>query len=675
MAAASNTIIESIGVYLPPSAVSTAELLRGCRQEIRFPLEQFTGIASRRMAGESEFAIHLAANAVGQCLKMSSHAPQDVDLLICAHIAHYDAPNRVTYEPGAAVTIKKQFGLDNALAFDLNNACAGMFTALYLVDGLIRAGLVRCGMVVSGEYITHLTKTAQEEITGFMDPQLACLTLGDAGAAVILEPSPDRRVGFQAFDLLTLGKYSSLCIAKPSAGEHGGAAMATDSIRATAAVVEHTAKHAAHVVRGSGRFVEDFQHIIPHQTSSTSIKEGLREIARQFNKNLESVVVDNVAQRGNSASNTHWVAVRDQILKGRIHSGDSAIFCFSGSGITVGTALYTFDNLPDRLRQVESNHRPPAPTPSPASSRLARWPMQPPPRIGIEAVGTSTPAPGGPAAETRELIRAAAGNCLAGSSHRLEEVGLLISTGLYRTDFIGEPAIAAIAAGDLKLNLDSEPADRCRTLTFDLLNGAIGFLNACCVACGMIKAERFETVMVVASEIENNADLPPAKQRRVRPMGSAVILDRSADGRTGFTGFYFRDFTEHLDLFSAYAAHQHGATRIVLRRSSQLEARFRECIVATVRELLDREGLEISQFGSVFPPQISTQFVEDLAPALGVARDRMVDVSHPEHDLFTSSTPRAMEHASARGIVAPGDLGLIIEVASGIQVGCAIYQF
>ena len=59
MASASNTIIESVGVYLPQNEVSTAEVLGGCDQEIRFPLEQFTGIASRRMAGESEFSMKL----------------------------------------------------------------------------------------------------------------------------------------------------------------------------------------------------------------------------------------------------------------------------------------------------------------------------------------------------------------------------------------------------------------------------------------------------------------------------------------------------------------------------------------------------------------------------------------------------------------------------------------
>ncbi len=240
--------------------------------------------------------------------------------------------------------------MTNAMVFDVTNACAGMFSAIYLVDAMLKAGMIRCGMVASGEYITHLTRTAQKEVRTYLDPRLACLTLGDAGAAVILQRAPRQEIGFHAIDLYTLGKYSALCVAKPTDQEHGGAIMVTDSIRATAAVVEHTAQDAAFVLRASPHALEKFRHIIPHQTSRMSIKEGLSEIARIFDRNLDATVIDNVAQRGNTASTSHFVALMDQILDRRINSGDSVMFCFSGSGITIGTALYTLDDLPDRIR-------------------------------------------------------------------------------------------------------------------------------------------------------------------------------------------------------------------------------------------------------------------------------------------------------------------------------------
>jgi 3-oxoacyl-[acyl-carrier-protein] synthase III len=57
-----------------------------------------------------------------------------------------------------------------------------MFTAIQIAQVYLASGRANCALVVSGEYITHLTKTAQQEIAGFKDERLACLTLGDAGA-------------------------------------------------------------------------------------------------------------------------------------------------------------------------------------------------------------------------------------------------------------------------------------------------------------------------------------------------------------------------------------------------------------------------------------------------------------------------------------------------------------
>ena len=52
---ARNTVIESIGAYLPAEAVSTDAVLAGCTAEVGIPLERLTGIKNRRVAGRAEF--------------------------------------------------------------------------------------------------------------------------------------------------------------------------------------------------------------------------------------------------------------------------------------------------------------------------------------------------------------------------------------------------------------------------------------------------------------------------------------------------------------------------------------------------------------------------------------------------------------------------------------------
>ncbi len=58
---------------------------------------------------------------------------------------------------------------------------------------------------------------------------------------------------------------------------------------------------------------------------------------------------------------------------------------------------------------------------------------------------------------------------------------------------------------------------------------------------------------------------------------------------------------------------------------------------------------------------------------MNISRDKFVDVARK--DLFTSSLPYSLEHIREQHLVKPGDIGLIITVGSGIQVGCATYYF
>ena len=145
------TLIESLGVYLPPREVSTEEVVRGCRNRLRFPLERLSGISSRHVAGDTEFGIDLARQAIRRCLATSRYCPGDVDVLISTSIARCDGPPLwISFEPSTAMRLKAEFGFTRALVFDIASACSGMFAAINIVDALLRLGEIRCGMVVSG---------------------------------------------------------------------------------------------------------------------------------------------------------------------------------------------------------------------------------------------------------------------------------------------------------------------------------------------------------------------------------------------------------------------------------------------------------------------------------------------------------------------------------------------
>jgi 3-oxoacyl-[acyl-carrier-protein] synthase III len=103
--------------------------------------------------------------------------------------------------------------------------------------------------------------------------------------------------------------------------------------------------------------LDDFDHLIMHQISSQTIKMVKSKLNEISGRTLfdDNNTINNLAYRGNTSSTTHIVAIMDHILSGRIKSGDKILFSINASGITVGTAVYVMDDLPDRIRQGVGN--------------------------------------------------------------------------------------------------------------------------------------------------------------------------------------------------------------------------------------------------------------------------------------------------------------------------------
>jgi amino acid adenylation domain-containing protein len=665
-----NTVIESIGAYLPFKEVSTADLLAGCVNDIGVPLERLTGIKHRRVAADGEFSIDLARQAIADCLAGSSYRPAEIDLLISCSISRYDGPDqKFVFEPSTAARLRDQCGLDNALAFDVTNACAGMFTGIAIADAFLQTGLVGRAMVVSGEYITHISETAQRQIEGPMDPRLACLTVGDAGAAVILERGPNDRAGFHDIDIATLSRYAPMCIAKATGGPEGGAIMTVDSIAATAIAVKSAVPYVAGVMRRHGWRPEHSDHIVMHQTSESSLNDAVGAVNRMFGEGSANPgnTIYNLAERGNTASTTHFVALKDHILSNRIRSGDNAVFGISGSGQTVGAALYTFDDLPDRLRRGSEDHRR---REAPLDASTTEPP--PPPAVGIAGVGTIPDGPPGSRGSV-ELATQAAAQCLDRTGLDRDQLGLIIHAGVYRDEFISEPAIAALVAGELGVNDDIRSPDGPKTLAFDVFNGAVGFLNACQVAVQMIGAGTTEHAMVVASETENNSGSDAHPAYGLNETGSAVILSPT-NGNKGFGRFVFRHYPEYAGALTTYTRHSDGRTWLEIDRDPDLAAHYLNIIADAVGELLKLEAIAPSEVAAVFPPHLSQPDREELATRLGIASSLFVAPA-TDTDPFSSSVPHGLQHAWQHGLVGSGDVGLIVSAGSGLQVGCTTYRF
>lgn len=671
-----NTIIESLGTYLPPISCSTTEILQKCKKEIRFPLEKITGIESRRLAGEDEFAIDLARKAIIDCLDRSRFKPSDIDMLISCNISRFDDSNSFSFEPNTSIKLKQEFGFKNAIVFDVTNACAGMFTGLYIIDSLLKTGAIKTGMIVSGEYITHLTETAQREIENFMDSRIACLTLGDAGAAIILEKGEDDNLGFQKIQLQTMAEYSGYCIGKES--ETGGWIMYTDAVNMTRVGLKSGVDHAIETLKQNGWSPYDFKHLIMHQTSKTSLNGAVRLINQSLNDKVcdDTNTFNNLENRGNTASTSHFVALMDGIQQKRINSGDKVVFSINASGITIGTALYQLDELPKRIRQKEKSK---SNTKSRInyhnkSNSISKNEMF---GVRIESIGIVSKETINENNSLRFLENAVK-NCLKNSSYESTDIDLVIYCGIYRSEYLMEPAYATLVAAGLDKETSPNGAGNNKIMAFDIFNGSMGFLNTCYVVQHLIRSGNCKTALVVASEIENNSELFPDKLLGIQETASAIILDAHQNEGLGMSCFSFKYNLDAMSSFTSdasYSLPSNPKLCLNIYKSHDINEKYRILILSTVKAFLSNHGLRNDEINLVFPPQISSEFISELGKKLDFPNASIVDAVGDNFDLFTSSIPYSFEYAYRKELVSEGDIALIIAIGSGIQVGYSIYKF
>ncbi len=660
------TYIESLGIYLPPNETSSESRVGGIRSRIRVPLERFTGIASTRRVNPGEYSFDLACRAVERALARSNFHAEDIGLVIACNISKYDHEGFLfSLEPNTATSLRQAFGFTNAIAFDVNNACAGMFTGILLADCFLHTTGSKAAVVVSGEYISHLADTAQREIISLSDPHLASLTLGDAGAAVVLARSHDTAVGFHSIEMHTLGGHSGLCRAVPSPE---GPAMHTECAELLKVGSPEIVRQFLALLDEHGWTFDTIDHVIPHQISKSATESFFRQV--NFGRNghglPRSKMVDNLATRGNTATTTHLVALHDHIENQRIRPGDRVAFVLAASGLTVGTALYVLDELPLRVCNGRAARQP-------AANGHARRPCVPkaPDGVSIVSVATTRLRHGTPS-NTAEIALEAAEACLLQAHCRREDIGALIFTGVFKSGFIAEPSFASILSGKLLPHAAHANGNR-PPLAFDIHHGPNGFLAACETLRTMMARRGLRAGLVIAAEFDDNRRLAGHPALGVAEVASAALVLAPGAGGARLGNCRFYSFDEHQASFQASLRCVHPP-HIAWRASADYELRLRASVRAAITAYLPWTGRTLADFDEFYFPQVSAEFLDRLGEDLAIARERIADVTISDGDLYTSSLPCVLEHSIGRRPEARGRVGLAVTVSPGINVGCGIVE-
>jgi 3-oxoacyl-[acyl-carrier-protein] synthase III len=330
------------GRHLPETHLTTDELMATTRHRTHIDLERLTGIRERRVSVGDEDSYSLATTAALNCLAAAQQDPGSLDVVISCSITKFRGGLTQWLEPTMSSAVARGIGAHNAMTFDVSNACAGMLTGVTILNNWIRQGIVERGLVVSGEFISQLSHNAARHIRSIMSKELACLTLGDAGAALLLERAPAGSAGISLAGFTTVADYSRLCLAYPE-GHDPGARMFTDSRGIQKAAIANTPLLLHEVLDTVGISIHDIDHVITHQTSARAIRKGMARMSEAFGDSPRHDAVITVDRYGNTASTTHTVALVEELEAGRIQPGDRIALLALASGLEIGVVLLTVD--------------------------------------------------------------------------------------------------------------------------------------------------------------------------------------------------------------------------------------------------------------------------------------------------------------------------------------------
>ncbi|MFJ8159053.1 3-oxoacyl-ACP synthase III family protein [Streptomyces sp. NPDC094468] len=342
--------LEALGAFLPPTVLSTSDLVSQVTGVPELDLQRITGVTQRRVydprpeAHEDSYG--LALKAARDCLEKSRYEAPGLDVIINASITRFKDGSDFHFEPSFARQLAAELGARSAIHFDISNACAGMITGVYLLDRMVRAGIVRTGMVVSGEQNTRVAETAAAEITDSYDPQFASLSVGDAAVAVIVDESRDEADRIHYVNLMTCSQYSHLCLGMPS-NRTEGIALYTDNkqMHKRDRLRLWPTFHGDLLAENGRTFADEaFDYVIHHQVGARFVEYVNAVGAAEFGTPMpQSLSV--LEELGNTASNSHFLVLRRHLQAGTARQGCKYLLVPAASGVVTGALSATISTL------------------------------------------------------------------------------------------------------------------------------------------------------------------------------------------------------------------------------------------------------------------------------------------------------------------------------------------
>jgi len=318
-----NAKITGVGMYVPDKVYDNKYFESIVETNDEW-IKTRTGISERRIL-ENGATSDLAAGAALDLFEKHNVNPEEIDALIVATVT----PDM--FFPATACLVQNKIGAKNAWGFDLSAACSGFLFALQTGAALVESGRYKKVLVIGADKMSAITDYTDRNI---------CILFGDAGSAVLLEPTEDKSLGLQnsilrvdgrGKDALYMLGGGSLNPASHETVDNKWHYIYQDGKAVFKVAVKGMADVSAELMEKSNLKSEDIAYLVPHQANLRIIDATAQRMGISKDK-----VMINIDKYGNTTAATIPLCLTEYYRDGKVKKGDNLILSAFGAGYTWG---------------------------------------------------------------------------------------------------------------------------------------------------------------------------------------------------------------------------------------------------------------------------------------------------------------------------------------------------
>ena len=269
----------------------------------------------------------MGVDAIHKALAQAGREPADIDLILCA------ASNHERAYPAIAVEIQQLLGA-GGFAYDMNVACSSATFGLQTAADMVRAGSVKCAVVVSPEICSaHLEWRDRD----------CHFIFGDVATAILVEREIDGATGFRVLSTRCATKFSNnirnnngyLRRAHDQMEDRRDMQFVQEGRKVFKEVLPMVSRHIAAHMDDENILANDLKRLWLHQANkSMNDYIGKKVLGRIPEPSEQPNILQDYANTSSAGSIIAFSKYSQDLAL-----GDHGLLCSFGAGYSVGSAV------------------------------------------------------------------------------------------------------------------------------------------------------------------------------------------------------------------------------------------------------------------------------------------------------------------------------------------------